>query len=356
MIIQRSLLPCILVIFFTGYSSAVSAMGNVSGYYNNRVQVHCHNFAHNANKVKSNPKESQQFLDIIRDFAGEGAFINDYVNQIGKGYCQNGPNFHMSLFKPDWASKTGYLSMLDKTGFTIHETAHYFSRYALLSDKHYLDKSLSNQNIMVSNPVPRITTVYLKEQGIQHIIHTPTFPSIKITPYIKDRSLLNGERYKQYISNKGRVPGGSHTQPHGVYALLDEFHAYYYSQLVVSNIVKRIPVEKRKLYVDIPGYKGAYGLVGVGSNYLSFVEFKTYILTYFRLAKDQYPDIYKQLMQNKLLLKMFIHIDEKFEKSVAEYLKHSPVDNDKEYKGYLAELNRPENIKMMKLLREKAGV
>lgn len=348
MIIQRSLLPYILVIFFTGCSSAVSTMGNVSGYSNSRVQVHCHNFARNANKVKSNPKVSQQFLDIIRDFAGEGAFINDYVNQIGKDYCQNRPNFHMSLFKPDWASKTGYLSMLDKTGFTIHETAHYFSRYALLSDKHYLDKALSNQNIMVSKPVPRVTTVYLKEQGIQHIIHTPTFPSIKITPYIKDRSLLNGVRYKLYIAKDGRV--------NGIYALLDEFHAYYHSQVVVSNIVKRIPVEKRKLYVDQPGYKGAYGLVGVGSNYLSFVEFKTFILTYFRLAKDQYPDIYKQLMQNKLLLKMFIHIDEKFEKSVAEYLKHSSVDSDKAYKSYLAELNRPENINMMKLLREKAGV
>ena len=58
------------------------------------------------------------------------------------------------------------------------------------------------------------------------------------------------------------------------------------------------------------------------SQYYAYSEFKYYILSYMLYAKENYPDIYEQTMNNRALLDAFRIIEARYRAAVAQYFEN----------------------------------
>ena len=105
------------------------------------------------------------------------------------------------------------------------------------------------------------------------------------------------------------------TQNEGIFGLLDEYHAYYYSVEAEYNlIVDYASGGSQFLNLKDGSYKPFY------DSYLSFYEFSVYILSYLRKAEEDYPEIYTELINNHELMKAIIRIHDQFKEKTEEYM------------------------------------
>ncbi|MDH5409460.1 MAG: hypothetical protein OEZ33_04860 [Gammaproteobacteria bacterium] len=302
-------------------------------------------------KTKTTPELEQEFYNVNKRFAGEGIFFLDFYRTVGEKHCGEPSNSYVQFVKGISENKpqTEFLSLVRQVDTAIHETAHGFS-----SDAKKYEHYIAGVNKKGAQSGHGLTTsIYLKKTGIRHLRHTASFPARKITNYIKDQSLLKQARYKVYIqpSLHNHV-----TQRHGIYGLLDEYHAYYYSVLTDNNILRQLNSEQRRIYT---GPDRAFITVGQNDNSLSYLQFTTYILSYFRVAEKEYPAIYQQMLANRELLDVFIALHDNFEKIYRE--SQRLVKKDKKAKDYFSgqrkalveELKQPDNQRMLRKIRRE---
>lgn len=299
------------------------------------------------NRIETSPKIEKDFYAISKRFGGEGIFFLDYFKNIGIQRCGKPSNSYVQFISGilKGEPKLNYKSLVGDVDTAIHETAHWFSDRALS-----YDKNSANRKKIFSNPELGHTSFYTKAMGIRHLNHTRTFPAKEISEIIKNKNILKQSRFRIYIypSNKYHV-----AQQYGVYGLLDEFHAYYYSVLTNNNIIKLMTQKERKIKL-----KGSsFMMVGSNDLALSFLQFKIYILSYFRTAEKNYPSIYKELINNRELLNILVTIYDEFEDT---YKKSKKLSNEtstvgdvfaKEESDLLHESNLPENKKMLLRIR-----
>ncbi len=112
-------------------------------------------------------------------------------------------------------------------------------------------------------------------------------------------------RYRVYIEGKGFYKNNS-TQVNGIYGLLDEYNAYYWTMKVMLgyyNYFKKKGLNRKNLYM--------FERLLI-SDYKPWFEFRYYILTYLIHAKRKHPKVYKALMNDKQLRNIFTAIDDNF--------------------------------------------
>lgn len=298
-------------------------------------------------QLKPSAKIEQKFYPVVKQFAGDGLFFVDYFKKLGNKHCGR-PAIDYMLFLKGYLRKqpkTDFQSMVDSVGTSVHETAHHYSSLALQFDQSPVAIRYKRAGYGYGR-----TSYYTPTMGHRHLLHTRTFPARQIEKVIEDKAVFKNSRYTSYISEASQYHV---TQQFGIYGLLDEFHAYYYSLMTTNNILQQLDKKAREVSL------GDNSFTELGNNdiSLSFLEFKLFILSYFRTAEKYHPAIYKQLTRNGELLDVTLSLHDEFanvyNKFVLINLDKKLHDSfKKEREVLVGELARPENIQMLKKLRK----
>lgn len=249
--------------------------------------------------VKKYNRDAYTMMMKVRNFAGK------YCGKPGNRFMVYAPSMKMNILK-------GALGTL------VHESVHGYTSSAFYDEVGTFNKkSVLNGKTFVMfhfKDSYRYMSVYLPQKGMVHIPMIETFPSKKIVPLIR-RKELHTNRFKTYVDSPSKYLG---TQRDGIFGLLNEFHAYYHGFTVKEKI----------RYEEKPGSMAS---MVHSDEYLSFLEFKLFILAYLKYAEQHEPKIYRELMANHLFVETFIVIHDLFEKLHLGYAKR--YENYKMVKG-----------------------
>lgn len=147
-------------------------------------------------------------------------------------------------------------------------------------------------------------------------------------------SSMRYDRYGTYIGEG--IDETMSSSQYGVYGLLNEYNAYgwgFNNNLCMYNYVKDI---KGKTYAK--KWLKNYGGYNIGA----YAEFKYWIYMYILHAKEEYPDLYADIANNKEFIEAYQAIDGRFTASVKEYVKltGSYGSDEKYYKKVMKELKK----------------
>ena len=137
----------------------------------------------------------------------------------------------------------------------------------------------------------------------------------------------------------------------GVYGLLNEYTAYCWG---INTVNKLYP------YISANQLKSGYSDI-----YVSFAEFRYYIFKYLLYAKEHYPSVYEDILNNNSFREAFTAIDTKFQSVTAVYRENYKNDMDlyltffplsssnfeNRYQPLIAEMEKPEYIELLELLK-----
>ena len=153
-----------------------------------------------------------------------------------------------------------------------------------------------------------ILTCYLENGWLLSIPETETYKSEEMTVLIPEeyRTL----RFETYVG-----PGATTSSNQiGIYGLLNEFNAY---QSGMNHDVSMFDYycaqpQSNKVWIEY--------INGCENNVQAYAEFRYYILTYLLYARDNYPEIYDELMANESLRYGFTVVNANFQEDIAQYL------------------------------------
>ena len=117
-------------------------------------------------------------------------------------------------------------------------------------------------------------------------------------------------RYDTYVAKPSQYLASNID---GVYGLLNEFTAYCWG---MNNTVSLYEYYK-KSGTNLDTWSAF--ISDGASDRLAYSEFNYYILHYLYYAKQHYPRIYKQIMNNSSFKKAYRFIEKKFRKNIASY-------------------------------------
>ena len=190
-------------------------------------------------------------------------------------------------------------------GTAVHETCHaytYAMAYVLLPD---------GERAFGREPY----SAFCLEAGANAIVRrTPVFPSAEMAAEFPQQ--LRTLRFSPYIwPSQANLT----TQVFGVYGLLDEFTAYYHGTRTSLDLLEFYKTEAAQTRENWFSFFG-----GIYANYCAYPEFKLYILKYLRYAQAKYPQIYRQVLENREFTEAFRRIDRSFAGLIREFLALKP--------------------------------
>jgi len=275
------------------------------------------------------------------------------MKQIAETYCNSPYIAYYTWISDDTREKKGnndfMFSLVSDVDTGIHETAHQFCSSAAYIDSEY---TTSTRGYLSYSAPSRITSVYLEEWGVHHIIQTPCIPAREISDFIRNKDIMEDSRFTTYISPSSTYQS---TQLEGIYGLLDEYHAYYYSLIATTN--KALDTTLDSSYEE-DGH--TYSISSFSDIYLSFLQFSTYIFTYIRVVESKHPWVYTDIMENRLLLEAIIRIHDAFKMKYDRFVQilDSGINTmgsdpfEDEHTLLKAEYELPENQQVLEELRK----
>ena len=205
----------------------------------------------------------------------------------------------------------------------VHEQCHEYTSYSASAIYNsYTGKYMSSKE-----------RIYTGNGNSVLVDMTACFDSREIVSEVPDN--LRTHRFTTYVDTD---QSSMASRQHGVYGLLNEYTAYCWGMNATN-----------KLYP----YMEEYGLIpSSGSNiYVSFAEFRYYILKYMLYAKAHYPAVYNEILANSSFRKAFTTVDTKFQKAIDFYRSHYRIYFESEYQALMAEMEKSEYQQMLQLLK-----
>lgn len=245
-------------------------------------------------------KERREFiLDTLRSYSPTGYHIVNEVDgmptQIGFGLRR------IQLGNYDfwsWADGDDELALVDSLNTVVHETCHvYASRMVYI-----LKKNKPGQNI------DNYYTYYTGDTNIL-VARVKTFPAREMAALIPEN--CRDFRYKEYVAGDNE---NQSTQQHGIYGLLDESNSYYHGTQTSYDL---LPWYKDHANQDLDIWLKY--IQSVDSTYKAHLEFKLFMLAYFRYAKQNHPEVYRQIVADKEFKAAFIAIDRNWTRLITSY-------------------------------------
>ena len=180
--------------------------------------------------------------------------------------------------------------------------------------------------------------IYIGNKKSIQVTMTEVFDSIEMVDSIPED--LRTFRFSTYVNTD---ESDMASRQHGVYGLLNEFTAYSWG---MNNIVKMQPyLEDNDLLTG-----------GITNAYVSYAEFRYYILEYLLYAKENYPDVYKDIIGNESFKTAFVTVEKLFKENVETWRGwQSYLDwysCEKEYKVLMDKMAEKDFVDMMKVLAE----
>lgn len=122
-------------------------------------------------------------------------------------------------------------------------------------------------------------------------------------------SRLRTFRYDTYVQQ------GSNASANviGAYGLLNEFSAYCWGMQNQINLFDYYNSQRFDLNTWGPF------VVACENNWLAFLEFRYYILGYLRYARENYPEIWQETMNNQAFVNIYCLMERRFESLIAAY-------------------------------------
>jgi len=144
--------------------------------------------------------------------------------------------------------------------------------------------------------------------------YTNVFKSKEMASTIPEN--LRTFRYNTYIGGADDYLAANGL---GVYGLLDEFAAYYHGTRTAVELF-----DYCMTFEQTPDLWFNY-ISSVSGDYFAYAEFRFYILKYLMYAKQNYPDIYKNIMANKEFKQVFNTIDLNYGQII--FYRFTTIDN-----------------------------
>jgi hypothetical protein len=209
-----------------------------------------------------------------------------------------------------WLSTETPVNYIASFSTGVHECYHGYNSTA---GKYYLDKDGKKPL-----GLDEYFCYYIKK-GEKYIVkRTDVFPSAEM---LKQFSLSTKmERFSTYIYPSAE---NQSTQQDGVYALLDEWNAYYLGMKTLNEL---IPYAKKSMEPTADNWKEYF--FNINSDFIAYIEFKLYIANYLVYAKISHPDMYDKIIANKDFIKAYNAVDKAYGAQVDKYLtdKKSLID------------------------------
>ena len=250
---------------------------------------------------------------IIRSADTDNSNTTHYVN----GVKVEGADNFMSWFLSDMDASFG--TAAGKTLPTaVHEECHHFTRAAASS---YSQGKWNYQE-----------RIYIGEGEYITVTFTDTFPTEEMSKLLPES--LRTSRYDEYISEGARPTANQH----GIYGLLNEFAAYCWGN---NDMVKTFDYLNRRS-------SNAYD-----NEFVSYAEFRFWILSYLLYAKENHPDVYQGILDNAAFRQAFTAVDAKFAQVIQDFfaLDHVSSSFKSQYDKLMTVMERPEYVEMAELLK-----
>lgn len=152
---------------------------------------------------------------------------------------------------------------------------------------------------------------YLSEDESYLVKHGKVFSSNEIAKNIPKS--LRTFRFEPYIAPRNNELG---SQVQGIYGLMDEWNAYYHGTKTAYNLYSYYTVKSDsdpQIYLE--------HITDISGTYFAHYEFKYYILSYMLYAKNNHPDIYKDILSNRELKKAYRAIDLNYTQLIVDFQK-----------------------------------
>ncbi len=217
-------------------------------------------------------------------------------------YCPNGA-YILRATEADGGDFMVWLqddTLLKRIGTAVHEQSHaytsYNSSYSMKKDSATGEYSLAVER-----------AYYLGEGSHIMVPETATYNTEEIAAIVPES--LRTFRYDTYVGEGAEVD----SNVNGIYGLMNEFTAYSWGSLTDISLYEYfldqpLTAENWLKYVSI-----------ASGSYYAYSEFKFFILSYMLYAKENYPEIYEQTMNNQALLDAFQIVEIRYRATVEQY-------------------------------------
>lgn len=223
--------------------------------------------------------------------APEDEATHDNVLALLDNYCPNGAYILRAteIEGDNFMTWMENEALLDCIGTAVHEQSHGYTSHNMSYNGTWVMAYYTGEGKHIK--VPQTETYLSEEMAAQIPEELRTF------------------RYDTYVG-KGAVVSAN---KRGIYGLMNEFTAYCWDTITNNSMYEYYLTQEQTEenwlnYVKISS-----------SQYYAYSEFKYYILSYMLYAKENYPNIYEQTMNNRALLDAFRIIEARYRGAVEQY-------------------------------------
>ncbi|MBN1798304.1 MAG: hypothetical protein JW822_06990 [Spirochaetales bacterium] len=218
---------------------------------------------------------------LLKKYSSESYFIVSTYNALPEEFIIG--NSRITIGKGSgstFLTGSDIRSLLSCVSTFVHEIYHAFSGYYHWSQP---DKIPAGHK-----PGDRYYSYYLGNGEVLIVKITRGFYTVEIAPHIPEE--LRFSDYGMYINTTAKMLA---SQQYGVFGLLEEWNAYYWSTKCALDLLG--------YYEDEAGSDSGLWISFFNEVYSTlyiFQEFKYFIIKYLEYARKVHPDIYQSLINN----------------------------------------------------------
>lgn len=235
-------------------------------------------------------------LGILREYSPTGYYILDRFNNLPAQYIYGERLDFMEFIEGDRPTEVAA-----SLNTAVHEVCHAYT--------HAVALQMLAQRAAKPARGARYGAYYIGGEETILVQHTPVFAARETAGYFPEA--LRTFRFSTYISPSEENLG---TQVEGIYGLLGEFTAYYHGTKTAVEMIGFFKNETAQAPEDWFKY-----FASVNGTFYSYLEFKLYILKYLQYARDKYPAIHRQILENREFKEAFLKIERGFAETLRRY-------------------------------------
>ena len=328
----------------TGSSSSYANIMNVEGCFHPRSTIKRCEVAAILNRIL-NPGQRKTFTLALPELPGQDAELTE-ANVLA--LLDNLDPDGAWIIRSADSKNTGSTTV---NGVAVDAPANFMRNFALslLEQKslgnsddletavHEECHSFTLRNVYEGGSTARKEYIYIGDGEYITVPYTELFKTEEMSVLLPEG--LRTSRYRSYISKGSPVA----SNVYGIYGLLNEFAAYCWGN---NNAVKTYD------------YYATHWANSYTNQFVSYAEFRFWILSYMLYAKEKHPDVYQGVLANDKFRQAFSAIDDKFADVIQEYFgkleaagKNVHSEFKHEYDTLMKIMERPEYVEMAELLR-----
>lgn len=245
-------------------------------------------------------------LQLLKDYSPDSYYMIDQyfkMPEVIEKYF-NSKKIEIKVPKGDfiyYVKGNSEQEILDSIVIVAHEMCHYYTNnraYQLFREtKKKMELHESYE------------TYYAGNQGDISVKRSNIFNSQEIAAVIPES--LRTFHFKTYISPE---TDDTASKKIGVYGLLNEFNAYYYGTKAAFDMY---PFYRDKMTSNAERW--VHYMDSINNSYFAYSEFKFFILKYLLYARQNYPVIYQDIINNHEFCRAYLMVDERYGQLIQDY-------------------------------------